>query len=310
MALRRSRLLWVGVAVTTVVIALQFAGPRVTHPPVTGAFTGPDSITAIVQRACYDCHSNNTRLRWYDEVAPARWMIAAHVQEGRRHLNFSHWDSLPQAAQISKLYYMVNMIEQGQMPLPSYAAVHRSAAVSKQELETLKRYVVAITTPGGQTAVQGQPRATRAPAQGVHLAPNGIAYFDDYKQWKVLASTNRFDNHTLRVIYGNDVAIRAVQEHDIDPWPDGAKIAKVVWDQGATDSLGHVRPGAFNNIQLMIRDAQQYAHTDGWGYARFNTTELLPYGKTQTFDLECSSCHRLAAKNGFVFDIPTKPLTR
>jgi hypothetical protein len=305
---QKSGLLWTGVAVTTIVIAMQFAGPRVTHPPATGPFTAPDSITAIIQRACYDCHSNNTQLRWYDQVAPARWMVAAHVQEGRKHLNFSHWDSLAYPAQLSKLYYMVNMIEQGHMPLPSYAAVHRSAEVSAHEIDVLKKYVMAL----GKSTVHG-PQSTAAksttiPATASHTALNGIAYFDDYKQWKVLASTNRFDNHTLRVIYGNDIAIRAVQENHIDPWPDGAKIAKMVWDLFPADSLGNVKPGAFNNIQLMIRDAQKYAHTDGWGYARFNTTELLPYGKTKTFDLECSSCHRLAAKNGFVFDIPTKPL--
>jgi hypothetical protein len=299
--------------VTALVIAMQFAGPSITHPPATGAFTAPDSIIAIVQRACYDCHSNNTRLRWYDRVAPARWLVATHVQEGRKHLNFSNWDSLAYPAQLSKLFYMVNMIEQGHMPLPGYTAVHRSAEVSTREIETLKKYVVALTATkkstvhGPQsTAKSPIPVATQAP--GAHLAPNGIAYFDDYKHWQVLASTNRFDNHTLRVIYGNDIAIRAVQENHIDPWPDGAKIAKVVWDLLPADSLGNVKPGTFNNVQLMIRDQQKYTHTDGWGYARFNTTTLLPYGKTKTFDLECSSCHRLAAKNGFVFDIPTKPL--
>jgi hypothetical protein len=313
MTLRKPKLLWASMAVIILlIIAMQFAGPGVTHPPATGMFTAPDSVTAIVQRACYDCHSNNTQLRWYDQVAPVRWMVATHVAEGRKHLNFSHWDSLARPAQISKLYYMVNMVEQGQMPLPGYKAVHRSAEVSAREIEVLKNYLVALSATAGKSAVHGSPStagdSATTPAKVSHTAPNGIPYFDDYKQWKVLASTNRFDNHTMRVIYGNDIAIRAVQENHVDPWPDGAKIAKVVWDLLPADTLGNVTPGAFNNVQFMIRDQHKYAHTDGWGYARFNTPELIPYGKSITFDLECSRCHRLAKNNGFVFDIPTKPL--
>jgi hypothetical protein len=308
---KRSTLLWAGMAVTTLVIAMQFAGPHVVNPPATGEINAPDSIKAIVQRACYDCHSNATTLQWYDKLAPIRWLVATHVNEARQHLNFSHWDSLPYPAQVGKLWYMVNMIDQGKMPLASYTATHPSAKVSEREIDMLKKYVIALSSkhasaPPASAQVPVILAAANPPKTPTRVALNGIAYLDDYKTWKVMAATNRFDNNTMRVIYGNDIAITALKENNINPWPNGARIAKVVWDISPPDDQGNVTPGAFNNIQLMIRDDQKYAHTDGWGYARFSTRELIPYGKTKTFDLECSSCHRLAASNGFVFDIPTQ----
>jgi len=39
--------------------------------------------------ACYDCHSNQTRQYWYEEVAPVSWWIKNHIDEGRAALNFS-----------------------------------------------------------------------------------------------------------------------------------------------------------------------------------------------------------------------------
>ena len=39
--------------------------------------------------ACADCHSNQTRRYWYEQVAPISWWITNHVDEGRSALNFS-----------------------------------------------------------------------------------------------------------------------------------------------------------------------------------------------------------------------------
>ena len=83
-------------------------------------------------------------------------------------------------------------------------------------------------------------------------------------------------------------------------------IVKVVWDAGEEDADGNIYPGAFNNVQFMIRDEERFKKTEGWGFARFNTSQLVPYGKNVSFEVDCMNCHRLASANGFVFDIPTK----
>jgi hypothetical protein len=305
----RSRtLLLAGLLVAVTILLLQFTTPEIVNPPATGPFAGPDSVTTIFQHACYDCHSNESNIRWYDKIAPISWKVAADVAEAREHLNFSQWDSLSRGEQLSKLWYIVNMVDQGRMPLPSYAAVHPDARVTEAEINTLKRYVTALTNQPKPAVIKPTAHMTAVPVTRptTPTSLNGIAYFDDYKTWKVIASTNRFDNGTMRLIYGNDIVVKALENNTINPWPDGARIAKVVWDKQPVDSLGNVHAGKFNNVQLMIRDSKKFRETGGWGYARFNTPQLIPYGKAITFEVECYQCHKLASSNGFVFDIPTK----
>jgi hypothetical protein len=286
-------------------ICMQFVSQVVSNPPVTGEFSGPDSIKVVFERACYDCHSNETKLKWYDKIAPVSWKVSADVLEARKRFNFSTWDSLSLSEQTTKLWYMVNMIEQNKMPLKSYVTVHPSAKVSQTELSALKNYLVAITK---QASVPKHARTSAAKIITKARLPtslNGIDYFPDYRHWKVIATTNRFDNGTMRVIFGNDVAVRAVHNNTVDPWPDGAILVKVVWNKLAEDNNGNISPGDFNNVQFMIKDKERFKDTGGWGFARFSTPQLVPYGKTKSFELECFSCHKLASENGFVFDIPT-----
>jgi hypothetical protein len=61
----------------------------------------------------------------------------------------------------------------------------------------------------------------------VSPSPNGIAFSTGYKNWKAISTTDRFDNQSLRVIFGNDTTIKAIADHHINPWPDGATLAKV-----------------------------------------------------------------------------------
>ena len=56
----------------------------------------------------------------------------------------------------------------------------------------------------------------------------------------------------------------------------------------------------------MIKDANKYAGTKGWGFARFKTTKMAPYGKTAMFANECINCHRPEEKTDFVFTQPIK----
>lgn len=198
------------------------------------------------------------------------------------------------------------------MPLKSYAALHASAKVSKAEITTLKKYVSSLPSPGSSVTSKASAVSTTTASTAPRRSspwprsPNGISYTDDYRNWQVIATTNRFDNGTLRIIYGNDIAVKALQQNNINPWPNGAKIVKVVWNKQPEDADGNVHTGSFNNIQFMIRDDKRFNDTGGWGFARFSTPELIPYGKTATFATTCFNCHRLASANGFVFDVPTK----
>ena len=146
-----------------------------------------------------------------------------------------------------------------------------------------------------------QPGAAKPAA--VPIAPNGIAYLPDYKNWQAISTTERFDNGTMRVVFGNAVAVKAIREKHINPWPNGTAFAKVAWDQLA-DAEGNVRPGAFKQVEYMLKDDQKYAATKGWGWARFKTPKMVPYGKDALFTTECINCHQPMKNNDFVFTQP------
>ena len=43
-------------------------------------------VTAILQTACWDCHSNQTVYPWYNKIAPISWYLARHINNGKKHL--------------------------------------------------------------------------------------------------------------------------------------------------------------------------------------------------------------------------------
>ena len=85
---------------------------------VTADLQAPPDVQPIFRASCYHCHSNETALSWFDEPAPAYWIVARDVREGRKHLNLSELGKLPLAQQQSTLFEAVSQFESGAMPLP------------------------------------------------------------------------------------------------------------------------------------------------------------------------------------------------
>src|ERR1700760_1256025 len=187
-------------------IALQFIRPPLDHPPVTADLVAPPPVKAILQRACYDCHSNETKLAWFDQPAPAYWLVVQDVKEARRVLNFSNFDSLPKGVQAAKLFECIMQVEQGAMPLSQYKMLHHGGKIDPAELETLKQYAVTLGYhPKPDTARQrawaeqySQWINTGKP--DVKDEYNGIAYTSlaDFSNWSAVSTTERFDNGTFR----------------------------------------------------------------------------------------------------------------
>jgi hypothetical protein len=90
---------------------------------------------ALAVRACFDCHSNLTKWRWYSNVAPASWLIQRDVAAGRNQFNFSEWNK-PQDVGIGDI---VDSIRGGSMPPWFYTLPHPSAGLSSAEKDSLIR---------------------------------------------------------------------------------------------------------------------------------------------------------------------------
>jgi hypothetical protein len=147
--------------------------------------------------------------------------------------------------------------------------------------------------------------ASTIQADVVQPAPNGIDLPQDYRDWRVIASSHREDNNTLRVILGNDIAVAAARSSNTRPWPDGAILGKLVWKDTTHQAWEKaVVPGEFVHAEFMFKDSQRWPATGGWGFARWKGMDQQPYGKDAAFVQECFGCHTPVKDNDYVF---TKP---
>jgi hypothetical protein len=129
------------ICVLVILAGLQFVRPDRTNPPVQAGASltlqAPTHITAILDRSCRDCHSNQTRWPWYTNVSPVSWLVANHVHRGRDHFNYSEWTTYTSDDQDKFLGAMCDLARRERMPVPSYRLIHRDATLSPAELTAL-----------------------------------------------------------------------------------------------------------------------------------------------------------------------------
>lgn len=144
-----------------------------------------------------------------------------------------------------------------------------------------------------------------ADSKAVAPAPNGIKFPADYPDWRVISVSDRLDNKTLRVIVGNDIAIKAARAGKTNPWPVGAMLGKVVLKEKTHEHWPTaIVPENFVHVEFMTKDANKFKSTGGWGYARWVGEDLKVYGKNADFAQECFACHTPVKNNDYVFTQP------
>jgi hypothetical protein len=144
------------IAIVLLLLVSQFFPPERTNPPVNPAATfeavakpGP-ALVAILQRACYDCHSQNTVWPWYSRFAPGSWLVADDVKKGRARVNFSEWANYGPEMSKEKLRGICSKVRDGEMPLWQYRLLHPEARLSAEDVNTL----CAPISSGDATAVK------------------------------------------------------------------------------------------------------------------------------------------------------------
>jgi hypothetical protein len=301
-----SRSILVGLVVFAL---LQFVRPSIPVKPETAQLAAPPEVRHILEKDCYSCHSDQRRLAWFDQIVPAYWLVRQDILTAREHLNFSTLGALPAAAQKAKLYEAVTMIQLGAMPLPQFVQIHPEAKVTPEELATLKTYL-APWSPKSGPPIPEHP-ASPLPANvdlsldlsKVQPEPNGFPFDPTFETWKPISTTDRGDNNTFRLILGNNIAIQAAQAGNITPWPDGTRFSKIAWQQQPSPD-GLIRPGKFVQVEIMLKDAQRFKQTEGWGWGRWRGSDLKPYGENAHFVTECTSCHLPVRGDDYVYTLP------
>lgn len=139
----RKILRWTSIISVVLLVAVQFVRPARTNPQVDESrdlqqqIAVPAEVARLLDRACYDCHSNRTRWPWYSNLAPVSWFVTDHVNEGRRQLNFSDWAGYDKQKQQHLLEGVGDTVRQDFMPLSSYTLIHRQAALTAAEKKQL-----------------------------------------------------------------------------------------------------------------------------------------------------------------------------
>jgi hypothetical protein len=184
-------------------------------------------------------------------------------------------------------------------------------------MRRIARVAVAVTVTGvaGVAAymesASGQSNGDAAPIYGVKL-PEG------YRDWRLI-SVKRLTGKQLtgtggalkqlRAELGNDLAIKAYRDGTL-PFPDGAIIAALHWNEDSSDSdnqalvagfpglgLQSSFAGSAVNAQFMVKDSKKYAASGGWGFADF--TKGKP--GNEALHAKCFPCHAPAKDHDYVF---------
>lgn len=134
------------VTLLILIMSLQFIQPpknngqAMSDMDVTHFVQVPDSVLSILKRSCYDCHSNRTNYPWYVNISPVNLLLAYHVKNGKKELNFSEFSQYNTRRMKSKLSSINEQVEKREMPLDSYLWMHKDAGLTDAEIELIKEW--------------------------------------------------------------------------------------------------------------------------------------------------------------------------
>lgn len=97
----------------------------------------PNPVKRILKETCYDCHSDVTRYPWYNNITPVNYWLAGHVNDGKKHLNFSNWVDNSTKRKDHKFEEIIEMVEEKEMPLKSYTWTHSEAKLSNSQISAV-----------------------------------------------------------------------------------------------------------------------------------------------------------------------------
>ena len=137
-----------------------------------------------------------------------------------------------------------------------------------------------------------------ATAADIVAAPSGVTIPKGYRNWQVVAPSQRDDKDEIRVILGNNIAMKAYQAKTL-PFPDGAILAKLAWKRVKSAEFDNTFvPGEPQRIEFMEKNAKKYAATGGWGFGRF----VKGKPASEQDHATCFPCHQVNVKDhDFVF---------
>jgi len=111
---------------------------------ISKKFSVPADVQTILDKACMDCHSNNTRYPWYNNIQPVAWWLDNHVKDGKKELNFDEYTTKRPRFQYRRMEQTIDLIKKEEMPLPSYTWTHKDAILTDEEKVKLTNWAQSV----------------------------------------------------------------------------------------------------------------------------------------------------------------------
>jgi len=131
----------IALALLVLLLAAQLVPIERPNPPAKLEIPAPAEVGRVLERSCYDCHSNRTQWPWYSYVAPASWFVVRHVRDAREDLNLTEWPLMDIDGQLFFLGEMRKQIAADKMPLYSYRLLHWGARLSNADRTLLLAWI-------------------------------------------------------------------------------------------------------------------------------------------------------------------------
>ena len=128
------------ISVAIVLVISQFFSPDKNNGDIAtvAAFIAetnpPEEVKNILETTCFDCHSAKTTYPWYNAITPVNYWLDEHIQDGKKHLNFSKWNTYSLKKKEHKMDELHEEVEAGEMPLNSYTWTHSEANLSPAQI--------------------------------------------------------------------------------------------------------------------------------------------------------------------------------
>ena len=160
-------------------LAHPFGNPRATTTVATDAPSTlllehalmPVEVKSVLRQKCGDCHSTQTRWRWYGRLAPASWLMERDITEAREQMNLSRWESLPDGEILMLRAEIAGVTRAHVMPPLQYRLDHDDVAVTDDDVKLLRdwarRDVTSKLGEAEKTPAEAQP-ADEKPADEKH----------------------------------------------------------------------------------------------------------------------------------------------
>lgn len=131
-------------------IVIQFFRPaknlekEISPNHISTKYSIPPDVNSILDKACYDCHSNNSRYPWYYNIQPVGMWMDDHIKEAKGGVNFSEYTNKRLRYQYHKMEEVIELVKEGEMPIDSYTWTHKDAILTTEERSKLVNWAQTI----------------------------------------------------------------------------------------------------------------------------------------------------------------------